>query len=146
MLLHSGGGLLPGVALLEEFGADRVLVDGVVAGDDGEAALGDEVVFLVLVGVVADDGAVGDVDVAVDDGVADAAVAADVDVGKDDAGVYVGVGVDAHILGEAGVAHPRAGDDGTGAHDRVDGHAGAAGLAEDELGGRVLVGARAHGP
>ena len=70
--------------MLEEFGADGVLVDGVVAGDDGEAALGDEVVFLVLVGVVADDGAVGDVDVAVDDGVADAAVAADVDVGEDD--------------------------------------------------------------
>ncbi len=30
--------------------------------------------------------------------------------------------------------------------DGVDGHAGAAGLAEDELGGRVLVGAGAHGP
>ena len=61
---------------------------------------GDEVVFLVFVGVVADDGAVGDVDVAVDDGVADAAVAADVDVGEDDAGVDVGVGVDADIVGE----------------------------------------------
>ncbi len=68
-----------------KLGGDGVFVDGVVAGDDGEAAGGDEVVLLVLVGVVADDGAVGDVDVAVDDGVADAAVAADVDVGEDDA-------------------------------------------------------------
>ncbi len=30
---------LPGVALLEELGGDGVLVDGVVAGDDGEAAV-----------------------------------------------------------------------------------------------------------
>src|ERR1035438_10320955 len=105
---------LPAVALLEEFGADGVLVDGVVASDDGEAALGDEVVFLVFVGVVADDGAVGDVDVAIDDGVADAAVAADVNMGKDDAGVDVGVGVDAHVLGEDRVALYRSGDDGAG--------------------------------
>ena len=68
MLLHRRGRELPAIALLEEFGADRVLVDGVVAGDDGETALGDEVVFLVLVGVVADDRSVRNVDVAVDDG------------------------------------------------------------------------------
>ena len=101
---------------------------------------GDEVVLLVLVRVVADDGAVGDVDVAVDDGVADAAVAADVDVGEDDAGVDVGVAVDADVLREDGVADDRAGDDRAGGDDGVDGHAGAAGFAEDELGGRVLVG------
>ena len=32
------------------------------------------------------------------------------------------------------------------ARDGVDGHAGSSGLAEDELGGRVLVGTGAHGP
>jgi len=132
--------------LLEKLGGDGVFVDGVVAGDYGEAVGGDEVVFLVFIGVVADDGAVGDVDVAIDDGVADAAVAADVDVREDYGGVDVGVGVDADILGENGVANDGSGDDGAGADDGVDGHAGAARLAEDELGGRVLVGARAHGP
>ena len=92
---------LPGtaVSLLEKFGTHWVLVDGVVAGDDRKAALGDEVVLLVFVGIVADDGTVRDVDIAVDDGVADSAVASDVDVGKDDAGVDIGVGVDAHVLG-----------------------------------------------
>src|SRR5260370_19777304 len=67
---------LPVVALLHELGGDGVFVDAVVAGDYGEAVGGDEVVFLVFVGVVADDGAVGDVDVAVDDGVAEAGEAA----------------------------------------------------------------------
>jgi len=86
------------------------------------------------------------VDVAIDDGVADAAVATDVDVGEDNAGVYVGVAVDADVVGEDGVAQDRAGDDAAGADDGVDAHAGAAGFAEDELGGRVLVGAGAHGP
>src|ERR1035437_1151992 len=96
---------LPGVAWLEKFGADGVLVDRIVPCDDGEAALGDEVVFLVLVGVVTDDGAIGDVDVAGDDGVADAAMASDVDVREDDGRVDVGVGVHAHILRQDRVAH-----------------------------------------
>ncbi len=61
-------------------------------------------------------------------------------------GVDVGVGVDADVLREDGVAHDGSGDDGAGGDDGVDGHAGTAGLAEDELGGRVLVGAGAHGP
>src|ERR1700760_2909874 len=85
---------LPGVALLHELGGDGGFVDAVVAGDDGEAVRGDEVIFLIFVGIVADDGAVGDVDVAVDDGVADAAVAADVDVGEDYRRGGVGVGGD----------------------------------------------------
>ena len=73
---------LPGGSGLEELWGDGVLVDGVVAGDDGDAARGDEVVFGGLLGVIADDGAVGEVDVAIDDGLADAAVAADVDVAE----------------------------------------------------------------
>src|SRR5436309_1090525 len=85
-------------------------------------------------------------DVAVDNGVSNAAVAADVDVGEDDGGVDVGVGVDADVLAHDGVADDSSGDDGAGADDGVDGHAGASGLAEDELGGRVLIGAGAHGP
>ena len=104
--------------MLHELGGDGVFVDGVVAGDYGEAAGGDEVVFLVFFGVVADDGAVRDVDVAVDDGVPDAAVAADVDVGKDDAGVDLGVGVDADVLGEDAVADHGAGDDAAGSRRR----------------------------
>jgi hypothetical protein len=66
--------------------------------------------------------------------------------GKDDRGVDVGVAVDADIVREDGVAHDGARDDASGGDDGVDAHAGAAGFAEDELGGRVLVGARAHGP
>ncbi len=107
--------------MLHEFGGDGVLVDAVVAGDDGEAVGGDEVVFLVFVGVVADDGAVGDVDVAVDDGVADATVPADVDVGEDDAGVDVGVGVDADVVADDGVADDSSGDNGAGGDDGVEG-------------------------
>jgi len=85
------------------------------------------------------------VDVAIDDGVADAAVAADVDVGKDDAGVYVGVGVDAHILGEDGVAHHRAGDDGTGAHHELMAMPVRPGSPKTNLAGGTDR-ARAHGP
>ena len=101
---------------------------------------------MVFGGVVADDGAVGDVAVAVDDGVADVAVTADVDVGEDDAGVDVGVAVDADIVREDRVSDDRTGDDAAGGDDGVDAHAGTSGFAEDELGGRVLVGAAAHGP
>src|SRR5579862_5787097 len=133
-------------AFLQEVGSDRVLVEGVVAGDDGKAAGSDEVVLAVFGGIVSDDGAFGKMHVAVDDGAADAAVASDVDMREDDTGVDFGVGIDADVLGKDGVAHHAAGDDAAAGDDGVDGHAGASGLAEDEFGRRVLAHARADGP
>jgi len=58
----------------------------------------------------------------------------------------LGVGVDADVLGDDAVADDGAGDDAALGDDGVDGHAGAAGLAEDELGGGILAGAGADGP
>ena len=83
---------------LLEVGIDGVLEERGVACDNGQPGWGDKVAALVLYGVVADDRALGYVDMAVDDGSPNAAMPPDVDVGEDDAGVHVGVRVDAHIL------------------------------------------------
>src|SRR5271156_887080 len=62
----------------------RVLKQRVIAGHDGDAAIGDEVAGAVGFGVVADGGAFGQVDVAIDDAAADAAMASHDDVGEQD--------------------------------------------------------------
>src|SRR5690348_755617 len=54
----------------------RILKQRVVAGDHGDAAVGDEITLAVSLGVVADYGTFGDMDIAVNDGTADAAVPA----------------------------------------------------------------------
>jgi hypothetical protein len=66
---------------------DGILEQGVVAGDDDDAGFGHEVALAVGFGVVADSGALGEMNVAVDNGAADAAVASDADVSEEDAGV-----------------------------------------------------------
>src|SRR6476620_2099524 len=53
----------------------------VLGGDDDDAAVGDGVAAAILVGVVADERAARDEDVAVDDGPADPGVPADPDAG-----------------------------------------------------------------
>jgi hypothetical protein len=55
----------------------RFFEHGFGADDDDHAAFGDGVAGAVGIGIEADDGAFGQVDVAVDDGAADAAAAAD---------------------------------------------------------------------
>ena len=72
----------------EELWTYGVFVDTVITCYDSEPRRSHEVVAFIFGRVVADDGSVRDVDIAVHDGVSDAAVAADVDVGKDDAGVH----------------------------------------------------------
>src|SRR5437762_9700072 len=67
--------------------SDGILEQRVVAGDDDDAGFGDEVALAVGFGVVADSGALGEMNVAVDNGAADAAVASDADVSEEDAGV-----------------------------------------------------------
>src|ERR1035441_6477056 len=65
---------------LQEVGVDGAFEERGVAGDDGQTGRSDKVVALVLDRIVADDGALGNMHVAVDDGAADAAVAANVHV------------------------------------------------------------------
>src|SRR5581483_1474562 len=89
-------------------------------------------------GVVADGGAFGNMDVAVDDGAADAAMASHIDVGEKNAGVDFRIGVHAHVRGENAVLDHTAGDDASGGDDGVEGGAAAAGFGENEFSGRIL--------
>src|SRR6202041_2074831 len=70
-----------GSGLLHEVRGNWVFVERIVARDDRQAALRDEIVAPVLFAVVADHGAFGEMDIAVDDGSPDTAVPADVDMG-----------------------------------------------------------------
>src|SRR5262249_9747665 len=96
--------------------------------------------------IEADRGPFRDVYVTVNNGAADVAVASYVDVGKNDAGFHFAVGIDAHIGREYAVTHKAPGENAAGADDGIDGHAGAPGFAEDELGRRILPLFRADGP
>src|SRR4051812_28399631 len=56
---------------------DGIFEQGIVAGHDGDAGLGDEVILLVGLRIEADHGAFGDMHVAIDDRLLDLAVPAD---------------------------------------------------------------------
>src|SRR5271170_4149494 len=124
----------------------RILEQRVVAGDDGDAAIGDEVARAVGFGVIADGGAFGEMDVAVDDAAADAAMASDGDVGEQDTLIDFGIGVHADVGREDGVLNQASGDDAAIGDDGIEGGAHAFFLGEDELGGRVLLLVSADGP
>src|ERR1700730_12838410 len=93
------------IALLagEVIHRDGVLKERVVAGDDGNPAIGDEVARAVGFGVVADGGAFREMNVAVDDAAADAAVASHRDVREQNRGVHLTIRIDAHVGRENGV-------------------------------------------
>src|ERR1035437_5455029 len=122
---------------------DRILEQRIVSGDYGDAAFGDEVTLAVGLGVVADGGALGNMHVAVEDRLANAATAADADMREQDAVVHLGVGVDAHVVGEDGVLYDAAGDDASVGDDGIERGAGASGFSENEFrrGILALVGA-----
>src|SRR6202167_2538006 len=75
----------------------RVLEERIVAGDDGDAAIGDEVAGAVGFGVVADGGAFGEMYVAIDDAAADAAMASHDDVREQDGGIDFGIRIYANV-------------------------------------------------
>jgi len=83
---------------------------GFWADDDHYAFVGDGVTGAVGFEVVADDGALGEIYVAVDDGVADAAATADVDVIEEDALIDFAVAVHAHIETENGFGDAASGN------------------------------------
>src|ERR1700733_13832703 len=101
----------------------------------------------ILLEVIADDGGFGDMRTGIDDGPADAAVTADLDIGHQDGVLDFAVAVDAHAGREHAAHHPGAGDDATGADDRVDRDTHAPTLlGEDEFSRRRLHHARPYGP
>ena len=107
--------------------------------DDDDAAIGDGVALAVRFEVVTDFGALGQIDVTVNDGVANARVAADVDVIEDDGIFDFAVAVYANIVAQDGVCNaPARNDRATGNHG-IDSDAHAIGIGENEFRGRILL-------
>src|SRR5260370_16673525 len=67
--------------------SDGILEQGIVAGDDDDAGVGNEVALTVGFGVVADIGAFREVNVPLANGAPDASAASEADVSEEDAGV-----------------------------------------------------------
>src|ERR1700675_4133927 len=82
----------------EKSGGFGFFDEGFLADDDDDAGIGDMEAAAVGFQVVADPGALGKTDVAVDDGAADARVAADIHVVVDDGIGDFAVAVDAHVV------------------------------------------------
>src|ERR1700687_2002315 len=116
----------------------RSLKQRIVAGDYGDAALGHEITLPVGLGVVADGGAFGDMDIAVEDRFANTATAPHADVRKQDAVVHFRVRVDAHVGRQDGVLHDAAGDNAAVGDDGIERGAGAAGFGKNEFRRRIL--------
>src|SRR6266702_308439 len=109
--------------------------------NDHDSGLRDVEALPVLLQVVADGGAGGDVDVLVDDGLPDPAMAADVHVLEEDGALDAGVAVHAHHGRQDGAVHATAGDDAPLADERVGGAPDAplVLVREHELGRGVVV-------
>src|SRR5467141_2384415 len=112
---------------------------GFLADDDDDTGIGDVEAALVGFEVVADLGALGKADVAVNDGAADARVAADVHVVVDDGIQDIAVTVDADVVADDGFLNAAAGDDGASGDDGIESDAHALGIGKDKLGRRILV-------
>ena len=76
---------------------DRVFEEGVVARDDGDSGIGDEIFLAVGFRIVANGRAFRYVNVAIDDRATNTAVAANVYMGEQNARINVGIGVYAHV-------------------------------------------------
>src|ERR1700720_4056752 len=83
----------------------RFLDHGFFADDDYDSAFGDVVALSVGFGVVADFGALGNRDVAVDDGVAHAGMPPDVYMIEEDGIFDVGVAVGAPVVAQHGAIY-----------------------------------------
>jgi hypothetical protein len=116
----------------------RVLKERIVAGHDGDAAVGHEILLPVGFAVEADRGALRNMDIAVDDCPAYAAMTADVNVRKQNARVDLCKRIDPDIGRKDAVAHRTAGDDASGGNERIECLPGASGLLEDEFRRRIL--------
>src|SRR5437667_259307 len=112
---------------------------GLLADDDDDTGIGDVEAALVGFEVVADLGALGKADVAVDDGAADARVAADVHVVVNDGIQDIAVTVDADVVANDGFLNAAAGDDRASGDDGIESDAHALGIGKDKLGRRILV-------
>src|SRR5271168_1067238 len=87
-----------------ELRRNGALIERVIPRDHCESRRRHKIISPVFVLVVANDRALRNMDVTVDDRALDAAMAADVNVRKDDARVDLGEGVHAYVLGEHAVA------------------------------------------
>src|SRR5271166_6988304 len=109
---------------MELFGREIVHCDGIleqriVARDHGDSAVGDVILGAVSLGVVANDGPFGNIDVTVNDGFADASAPSDVNVGEKNTAVNFRVGIHAHIRRQHASAHGTTGDDAAHGNDGV---------------------------
>src|SRR5271170_3905038 len=116
----------------------RLLDHGFRAHDDDNAVFGDRIPGAIGFEIVTDDGAFGQLDVAVNDRAADAAVAADRDVVKDDGLFHFAIAVDADVVTEDGFLDAAAGKDRTAGNNGIERYAHAVGIGEDGLHRRIL--------
>src|SRR5260370_14372558 len=117
----------------------RFFDEGFLADDDNNAGIGDVEAAAIGFEVVANLGALGEADVAVNDGTANARVAADVHVIVDDGLGDFGIAGDADIVADHGCLHTAAGNYRAAGDDGIEGRAHALRVSEDELCGRILV-------
>src|SRR6267378_2003847 len=109
------------------------LDQGFLADDDDDAGIADMEAAAVGFEVVADLGALGEADVAIDDSAADARVAADIHVIVNDGIRDFTVTVDADVVADYGFLNAATGDDG------IEGDAHALRIGEDKFCRRILV-------
>src|SRR6266851_3648472 len=113
--------------------------EGFLADDNDDAGIGDVEAAAVGFEVVADLGALGEADVAVDDCSADAGMAADVHVIVDDGIGDFGIAVDADVVADHGLLDASAGDDRATGHDGIEGDAHALRIGKNKFRRRILV-------
>src|SRR4029077_15580801 len=123
-----------------------ILEQRVVAGDHGDAAVGDKVAGAVGFGVIADGGAFGEMYVAVDNAAADAAVASHSDVREQNGRVDFGIRIHANVRRKDRILDRTSGDDAAIRHDGVERGTHTILLREDEFGRRILALVSADGP
>src|SRR5258708_5799747 len=107
----------PGLFASEVIHRHWILEERVIARDDRYSAVGNEVLLPVSLRVETDSGALGDVDITVNDGPPNAAMAANVHMREQDAGVHLGVGVHPHVGRKNAVADGAPRDDASGGND-----------------------------
>src|SRR4029077_11071879 len=117
---------------------DWILKQRVIARHHRNSTFSDKVALAISLGVVADAGALRDVYVAVDDGLANAAVTPDIYVREKDAGIHFAEGIHAHVGRDHTVLNQATGNDATRRNDRIQRSAGAPGFGEYELRRRIL--------
>src|SRR6266853_6372492 len=113
----------------------RFLDHGLFAHDAYHAGLRDVITLAVGFEIVADFGAFGDRNVAIDNGIANVGMTSDVNMVEQDRVFQLAIAVDPHIVTHHRAFHPAAGNNGTPGHNGVQRHAHALGIREDSLHG-----------